>query len=1699
MERFAGRYRILRHLGQGGMGQVSLALDLSNGTECVVKRLRPDALHAAPDSLRREFELLARVRHPLVVAVYELGFESSGAPYLTMEYVPGLAADQVERTWDTQSVCFVGAQVAQGLEALHAAGVVHGDLKPSNLLLLPPREGEALPAGVRLVDFGLASLLGRDTQGHRGTFGFAAPEVVRGAAPSVASDLYGLGALLYTLARGPERREDPTGVSAAARRQQVSPPPAATLEEKGLAGPLVQLVLRLMSPSPEERPTDAREVRREFERIHPAARRTLDERLQSETFAGRDRELGRLERLLQKSFGGPCLAIVEGEAGVGKTALLTELGVRATLAGRTVVRVACRWGNAPGEVGAGVLRRLAAEAGVVDVADAAPRRALEVLEAADPARLEAAIPALAHAAAGWCAALAAGGRAPLVLLDDGERMDALSRSLLRAAAMRADAGQAFWVWGGRAEGTFGGEDDRMLVEAGRAVRLALGPLDLEGATKLVATRLHEAPPAALLEFLWSRTGGHPGMLVEVLRSCARAGALREGETGLVADRAALAALELPGGFVESLLARLAAGSERARAAADALAVWDRPASLDDVRVLAPAADAAALAELAGAGLAAADEAGAHSLRPPRLGLELLARRDGARLRALHRAALARPGLPAHERFHHLAESGQVEAALAAAREALEAHADPALAERAAALADASGSADAAHWLATAGRLLHERGRHREALAHLERALTRGGDPAERPEWWVQLTTSILRTDRPEALEATVERALAEEPPPAARASLLVNRASRRYSRGEMDAAEADARAALELAEASGDDVAIGHANMTLGAVLFVQGRFAESDRHADRCVDCMRRAKRDVAAGRALALRAGLAAWRSEVAQADALFREALALVRGEQGSGARVAEEELLMGLAALQIRSGRWADAETTYGEGLRLALEDGRSRGVAVALSNLALLDTLTGRPGRALRRARAAVRLARRHLPRLVPFVHLVRAAAFRIAGRLGAAERASRASTAGYRRLRVPVEAAQAQLEAGKVRAAAGRWAEAESRWTSALWENRSRPGIELAMLEVASGRAAIRRRAFDAAAEHLGRCQRWLEGRQAPYVAALAQQLAGELALAQGRAEEGTALANQALDGFARLPALPDRAGAALDFARLASDAGVATPVEAWLDQAAAAFVRLGDHRGRERALALQVEWLRGLRAAPGPVRSRDLLRSVGRLLDSLSDLGELTRRAMQLAVEQLDAECGVLLLADEKTGTLAPVVEQGAVDAATRNQAVTYSRKIVERVAASGGALLIHDAGSDPGGLSESMVDLRLRSIVCVPLYRAGKVVGAVYLDDSRRDSAFSDTDRALLEGFAQLLAIAIEKSRGEEEERRRQEQLEGENLSLRREANVRFQPQNFIGMSSAMQKVLALAERAAQAGTTVLITGEGGTGKEMIARVIHHHGRRRNGPLVTVNCGAIAENLLESELFGILPSVATGVRGREGRFVQANGGTLFLDEIGDMPLQQQVALLSAISSREVTPVGGGPPIAVDVRIIAATNQELRRKIEEGRFREDLYYRLNVLPIEVPPLREHKADIPALAHYFAAHFAKQLERDVPELSPEFIAALMQSDWPGNVRELQNYIERVMAMSPGNVLVPNPLPRDLEARAGRPRPTRGRRYRDQVAEFERELLQAALDRAGGNKSRAARDLGLTEQTLRYRLQRMASGVRKNRRIRKTSR
>ena len=1677
IERLAGRYVLLKRLGAGGMGEVYLARDLTNGTECALKRLQAGSALPASELTRREFEALTRVRHPSVVAVHELGFAPDGTPYYTMEYVPGIAADRALRRGDWASLFFVAVQVAQALESLHAASVVHGDIKPSNLLVVPAPSHADRPLGVRLLDFGLAAVLGRDARGHRGTPGYAAPEIVRGDLPSSAADLYGLGATLFTLVVGrPPFEAD--GPSSLLRRQQSGPPPAQPLEEAGAPAPLVQLILHLLAPDPNERPRDAREVRRELERAHPAARRPLAERLRSVVVVGREKELAKLDQWARREDGQPRVIVISGDAGAGKSALLAELAARAALDGRRVAHMACDSFAGAGATAMALLRRWAAEAqaNVASIDGLSPetRAALAGVEGSFS---EAELGALAEAAAPWLRNDSA--TAPrLVLLDDSERLDPLSRAFIRRLVLHPDAVPVLWILARCGPPS---EDERVLREAGLAESMFLGSLDAGAIGRLAAARLSQPSPDALQAFLWSRAAGHAGLTVDLLRAAADSGALRESEAGLVVDVSLLDAVRAPASFEASLMATYDALPEGARAVAAALAVWGYAVEPARVTALDPRADASSLEALLTSGLARRDEEGRVSLSPPALGERMIESLAPEVRRSLHEAAARWPSLAFADRFRHLRGSGRAAEALEAAARALDEAHDDRLAAAAATLAEREVPDRAGGWYERAGRELAARGRYARAIPYFERALSLATDDTARGERRHRLSTCFLRVGRLADVERVVREALATSPPPGMRARLLTNEAARRGAVGDRAGAQEAACEALELAESANDREGVGIAANTLARALLALGEHDAADALATRAEEACRRAGHGLGEVRATGTRAAVAQARQQGEETERLYHHAIDAARRQ---GYRLVLEELLLGYSLVLTESGRWEGSRDATAEAARIALEDERPTGAAFAIANLAQLDGLTGRPPSARRQAKAGLRLARRYLPSSEANGWRSLAQAHRISGRLSHAERYARRALAVAMRSADPFELDWSRIELGRSWIAAGRWEEASTLWS--LTDSASAPSgsIGRAVLGTLAARAALRMRAPATAREHLASAEASLQNRPAPYARAQVTQLRAELALAEGRLREGIEDARDSLASFATLPAPADRAQAQLEFARLALAGGSdgRIPVGEWLDDAAAVFERLGDRRSRERALTLMVEWLRrtGGRGTVG-ARDRNLIESVSRLLDSLSDLKELAQRSMELAVEQFDAERGVLLLTDPDSGRLVPMAEHGAVDASTRRDAVSYSRRVAERVAKSGGSVLIADAPSDPRAASESVMDLRLRSIVCVPMYLAGRVIGAVYMDDSRRPDAFSDADRGLLEGFAHLMAVAIENSRGHEEVRRANEALVGENLSLRQAVGARFQAQNLIASSSAMQPVLSLIERTARTSTTVLIEGENGTGKELIARILHHGGKRRLRPFVSVNCGAIPESLLESELFGILPHTATDVRGRDGKFVQADGGTLFLDEIGEMPLKQQVALLSALANREITPVGGSKTIPVDVRVIAASNKDLRRLVEEGRFREDLYYRLNVIPISVPPLRERKADIPVLAHHFLAHFAQQQEREVPELAPEFLAALMQSDWPGNVRELQNYVERVLAMNTGRALRPIPPPRDLEERGTVLRLGRSGRLTEVVEDLEKKMLVEALQKARGNQSVAARELGMTEQSIRYRM------------------
>jgi formate hydrogenlyase transcriptional activator len=412
------------------------------------------------------------------------------------------------------------------------------------------------------------------------------------------------------------------------------------------------------------------------------------------------------------------------------------------------------------------------------------------------------------------------------------------------------------------------------------------------------------------------------------------------------------------------------------------------------------------------------------------------------------------------------------------------------------------------------------------------------------------------------------------------------------------------------------------------------------------------------------------------------------------------------------------------------------------------------------------------------------------------------------------------------------------------------------------------------------------------------------------------------------------------------------------------------------------------------------------------------------------------------------------------------------------------------------------------VRSICVAPLIAGGKSIGTLNLASSKANE-YSTADGDLLQQVANQVALAVENMKAYEEIRTLKAKFEKENIYLREEIRSEHNCGEIVGSSSPLEEVLEKVERVAPLDSTVLIYGETGTGKELIARAIHDRSDRRNGPLVKLNCSAISAGLVESELFGHMKGAFTGALGRHvGRFELADGGTLFLDEVSELPIETQVKLLRVLQEREFEPVGSNKTIQVNVRIIAATNRNLDESVAAGRFRSDLFYRLNVFPIELPPLRHRRADVPELVMFFLKRFANKFGKKIDAVQKETMDLLVDYAWPGNVRELQNIIERAVVLSKAPVLSLDAAFLPRTSPAGEPRyapplepPTPDHpinRDRAPSAEesfpsleqMERSHILAALKRTEGvidGPKGAARILNLHANTLRSRMAKLSIG------------
>jgi Nif-specific regulatory protein len=492
-------------------------------------------------------------------------------------------------------------------------------------------------------------------------------------------------------------------------------------------------------------------------------------------------------------------------------------------------------------------------------------------------------------------------------------------------------------------------------------------------------------------------------------------------------------------------------------------------------------------------------------------------------------------------------------------------------------------------------------------------------------------------------------------------------------------------------------------------------------------------------------------------------------------------------------------------------------------------------------------------------------------------------------------------------------------------------------------------------------------------------------------------------------------------------------------------------------------------------------LREITLLYEISRLLEQSLDLREVVNPVLEALARFLDMRYATLTLLNRRTNEIQIEAAHGLSAAQKRLGRYRLGEGVTGQVVLTGQPAVIPKTSESDQFLDRTRRGKRPdTSFICVPIKVGNEVVGALSVDRPFDPAHDLQEDVRLLSIVASLIAQAVKLRRAAEEERDR---LIEENERLRSELRERFRPGNIIGNSHEMRLVYEQIAQVAKTPATVLITGETGTGKELVAQAIHYSSDRADRPFIKAHCAALPETLIESELFGHEKGAFTGAAAeRKGRFELADTGTLFLDEVGELPPAIQVKLLRVLQEREFERVGGTKTIKVNVRLIAATNRDLSQLVVEGKFREDLFYRLYVFPIYVPPLRKRKADITLLADYFIEKYARQLGKNVRRLSSAAIDLLLSYHWPGNVRELENCIERAVLVAEGDVIHPYHLPPSLQRADVGGRPVQSD-LKGLVSAYERDLIIDALKLTRGNMAAAARNLGTTQRIIGYKVKR----------------
>jgi Nif-specific regulatory protein len=1743
------RYQLRNVLKETAAVAVYRVFDVADKRDEAIKILRHEL--SEPQQLlhfRTEFNTLASLQHASIVRVFDFGLLNERFPYFTMEYFPGKKISEFfdGQNWD--ALYDVILQIAAGLHHIHHLGIIHLDLKPSNILV--DESGKA-----KLMDFGVAveshQVLDRQI---RGTLQYMAPEVLRQDRVDSRADLYALGMTLYETVTGalPGYGKQPIDVIRMHLDEEIRTPSSINPR---VPEALEQIIMKLLEKDPRHRYPSAAAL---LQAVAAAAGKTAPagELLvgRGELFAapliGRKSEVQHLTTLIHEAREGHGSGVIlAGPEGMGKSRIVRDATLRAQLDGARVFCGRCPVNRktiyAPFfEIFHQLVTAVNPEA---DVAEEIRRMLKPVIagagvDASSPVhgqkyRLYNRIVQAMQDIYGFLSVGSDTGGTPLILvIEDLQWADPSTAELFAFLIGEAKHNGLLVIGSLTIEpGVDGAYWEQRSKEVGFPI-IRVDTLPESLVREHIQSLLGEQNVSdELVRWMLWESAGSPLNIRRVIDYLIAHEYLHWTPKGWVAEMERIRGLRIPGGAASILMEKVEGLGPAARALLETASVFGEISHVDQLTQAGGGRSASSstpeeifglLRELVKRGLLDESTDG-KIVTFPQIHLRdaVYNAMTDRRRTELHLivASVLEPVYTAGSSqllgqiAYHFARANESERGIRYSVEAGDlatrtlAHQEATEFYRVALeLMDLSGvdearkaevrekladsyyrgddyrsamnayqfllksiqsrrgdeetNIDLARVMKKIGKVLSKRGELDSSLSYYQNAVAQYeqlGEKFEVAELYNRIAWLYKEKDDLDAARASAEKALklvdseSGEPPHVVFGYIKNALGAIEYSLGNWQRAKVFLAEAIAVGEEVGSAQLCKVASTNLGNTLWKLGDWDHALAHYRRNLEASE-TEGDLWDLVTAYNNVGVIEFgRGSFHTACEYFDKS---VRIDQKIGALEYEALAQENLGEALEMTGRWVEAMEHYQRCLTMeGFDETRASRTSVYVP-LARLTNKKGDIAKALAYGQKALNAAERARDE-----DLIAEACYILAAIEDERENATESQKFLDRALQI-------------------------------FEQNKTVPG--LARAHTAAASLAFQQQDIETATKHAELGRRYAEEIHDRFTLAKNDWMWGKIRYFEGDREAAAAKFDAAKAVFEELDT-------PYELARLLFDVGLLReePEEATLTirSAIRIFERLDATHDLERARGAL---FRIRPVGKNPDQNVVGLYEVVKIINSSLNLEEVLNRVLDLAVRRLRAERGMLLLFDLITGALRTRVARNIKEGA-EGESKRSPQSIIKEVIASGQSIMSADARADERFVeSESVIAENILSILCVPLVIKDRIAGAIYIDHRQARHLFSAKDLSFLEAFADQAAIAIENARLYEELEEARTRLSLENETLRREVLVEKHLDSVVGQSEVVSKIQFSIRKAASANSTVLLRGESGTGKGLIARIIHNVSSRRNGPFIKFNCAAMPETLAESELFGHEKGAFTGADRRKlGRFELANGGTIFLDEIGNISMAMQAKLLRVIEDKEFERVGGTQTIKTDVKIITATNLDLDRAIEEGTFREDLFYRLNIIPLMLPALRERKDDIPLLTEYFIKKICKDLGIETKHLEPGVLDIFLRYHWPGNVRELEATLHRAIVMSNGDTVTRNDLYGLFTQMPNVPAPEgpvttlpstilnplvakmeiTSEIYDQVLSTVDRQLIERALETSGGRIREAARRLGLARNTLKAKM------------------